>query len=108
MAPAVLDPMPQSASVGRCAMTSHQLSWVSRKMPPGLPKPVASLARNLLSPMPTAQESPVSAATAALTASASACGSPVPVPRNASSHPSTSTTTGNSRRVVITRSETAR
>lgn len=100
--------MPHSASVGREAMTSHQFSCVSRKIPPGLPKPVASLARSLLSPIPTAHDNPVSRRTAARRSAARASGSSAVAPTNASSQPITSTTTGNSRSVVITCSETSR
>jgi hypothetical protein len=50
---AVLGPIPHRASVDRPAMTLHQLCQVSRYIPAGLVKPVASLARSLLSPMPT-------------------------------------------------------
>ena len=84
---AVLAPMPHSASVGRSAMTAIQLSSVSRYIPAGLAKPVASFARCLLSPMPTEQDSPVAAVTARRTAAANPSGSSVRAPRNASSQP---------------------
>ena len=74
-------------------MTAYQFSSVSRNTPRGLPKSVAILARGLLSPMPTEQCSPVALSTAILTSRANASGSSVSTPRNASSHPSTSTTT---------------
>ncbi len=88
-------------------MISTQLCLVRRYTPPGLANPVASLAVCLLSPIPTAHDSPVRSATARRTSRATASGSSVSTPRNASSHPATSTTTGNSRNTAITRSETS-
>ena len=76
-------------------------------MPAGLPNSVAILARTLLSPMPTEQCSRVSRRTASCARRASASGSSVRAPRNASSHPSTSTTTPSDRSVAITWSEAA-
>jgi len=67
-----------------------------------LAKPVASFARCLLSPTPTEQISPVASPTAICTSRASASGSSVSAPTNASSQPHTSTSTGNPRSVAIT------
>ena len=87
-------------------MNSVQLSRVSMKVPCGLPKSVAILARTRVSPMPTEQCSPVASSTAAWIARAVATGSSVSMPTNASSQPSTSTTApGVARSVAITRAE---
>ena len=99
---AVLRPIPQSASVGRSAITSYQFSSVSRYVPRGLPNSVAIFARSLLSPMPTEQCRWVASSTAACSSRANNSGSSVSTPRNASSQPSTSTTASKLRRVSIT------
>ena len=92
----------------RWPITSNQLSRVSRNMPRGLPNSVAILARTLVSPMPTEQCSPVAASTSAWIVRATASGSSVSMPTNASSQPSTSTTApGIGRRVSITTAEAA-
>ena len=88
----ILGPTPHRAVVGRSPITSNQLSRVSRKVPRGLPKSVAILARTMVSPMPTEQCRPVAASTSAWTSRAVASGSSVSTPTNASSQPSTSTT----------------
>ena len=84
--------MPHSASVGRAPRTSNQLSPVSRKIPAGLPKPVASLAWSRLRPMPTEESSWAAARMAAWIVRATASGSSESTARNASSQPITSTT----------------
>ena len=87
---AVLAPMPHSARVGRWPITSAQFSAVSVNRPPGLPNSVAILARSRLSPIPTAQDSRVSAATAAWirrARSSAASSSATVAPTNASSQP---------------------
>ena len=99
--------MPHKAVVGRSPIVANQLCRVSRNVPAGLPNSVAILARNVLSPMPTVHDSPVRSATACWTSCASASGSSVTAPRNASSHPMTSTTTANDRSTVITSSDAA-
>ena len=104
----IFAPTPHSAVVGRSPMTSIQLSRVSRKVPCGLPKSVAILARTRVSPMPTEQCRPVASSTAAWIERAAASGSSVSTPTNASSHPSTSTTApGVARSVSITRADAA-
>ena len=85
-------PTPHNAIVGRWPITSNQFAAVSRNTPRGLPNPVATFARILLSPMPTEACSPVAASTSACTRRANPTGSPVRTPTNASSQPSTSTT----------------
>ena len=98
---AVLAPMPQSARVGRCPITSAQFCAVRVNRPPGLPNSVAIFARSRLSPIPTAQVRRVSAVTAAwirLASSSAAASSATVVPTNASSHPMTSTVTPSNRR----------
>ena len=57
--------------------------------------------------MPMALLSRVSASTRSLMARASASGSSVVAPMNASSHPHTSTTTGNDRSVAMTSADAA-
>ena len=89
---AVLPPMPHSASGGRAPSTSNQVPNVSRKIPAGLPKPVASLACSLFSPMPTEQSSRVAALMRAWISRATDSGSPESTAMNASSQPMTSTT----------------
>ena len=104
----IFDPTPHRAVVGRAPMTSIQLSRVSMKVPCGLPKSVAILARTRVSPMPTEQCSSVAASTAAWISGRSATGSSVSTPTNASSQPSTSTTApGVARSVSITRADAA-
>ena len=104
----ILVPTPQSAVVGRSPMTSIQLSRVSMKVPCGLPKSVAILARTRVSPMPTEQCSPVAASTAAWIERAATTGSSASIPTKASSHPSTSTTApGVARNVAITCADAA-
>ena len=77
-------------------------------MPPGLANPVAVLACSLVSPMPTAQLRPVSASTAALHVPGERLGVVgARRPTKASSHPHTSTTTGNDRSVAMTRADAA-
>ena len=88
-------------------MTSSQVPEVRRATPPGLAKPVAVLAWSLVSPIPTAQVSPVSAKTRSLMARARASGSSQVAPTKASSQPHTSTTTGNVRSAAITCSDAA-
>jgi hypothetical protein len=74
------------------------LSAVSCQTPRGLPKSVAILARSLLSPIPTEQCSrwreDRGAHLLGERTRVAEVGVPVPAPRNASSQPSTSTTTG--------------
>ena len=74
---AVLGPTPQSASTGRSAITDIQFASVSAKTPAGFAKPVATLARCLLSLMPTEQDSPVSEETMVRICSATSVGSPL-------------------------------
>jgi len=88
-------------------MTSAQVSAVSRKTPAGLPKPVAILARTLVSPMPTEHRSPVASSTATCTRRANPSGSSPSWPRNASSQPSTSTTVPSPRSVSMTCADAA-
>src|SRR6266545_1934759 len=71
-------------------------------MPAGLANRVAILARCLVSPMPTEHASPVVSATVRRTVVASSSGSSTSAPTNASSHPHTSTTTGNAFNAAIT------
>ena len=78
---AVFGPTPQSASTPRSPITAIQFSSVSAKTPAGLPNPVATLARCLLSLMPTEHDSPVSAATTVRMRSASSKGSSTSAPR---------------------------
>ena len=108
---AVFAPMPHSARVGRCPITSTQFSAVSVNRPPGLPNSVAILARSRLSPIPTAQVSRVSAATAAwirCASSSAAAASATVAPTNASSQPITSTVTpAKPRSTAMTRSDAA-
>jgi hypothetical protein len=99
--------MPQSASVGRSAITATQLSRVSSYTPAGFANPVASFARSVLSPIPTEQDSDVRASTSRWISRASAHGSCVDTPRNASSQPSTWTTASNERSVAITTADAA-
>src|SRR5262245_54761244 len=94
--------MPHSAVVGRSPITANQLNLVSWYTPAGLAKPVASLARSLLSPMPTEHDSRVDDSTAACTDRANSNGSSTDAPRNASSQPRTSTTTSNDLSTAIT------
>jgi hypothetical protein len=75
---AVFGPTPHSASTARSPITAIQLASVRVNTPPGLPKPVATFARCLLSLMPTEQASPVWAATPVRIRCASSCGSSVP------------------------------
>ena len=84
--------MPHRSLVGRWPITANQFSRVSRNIPPGLPNSVAILARTLVSPMPTEQCSWVASSTSAWIVRATASGSSVSMPTNASSQPSTSTT----------------
>ena len=89
-------------------MTSSQVSRVSRKVPCGLPKSVAILARTRVSPMPTEQCSPVASRTPRLDLSGGRLRVVGVTPTNASSQPSTSTTApGGPRRVCITRADAA-
>jgi len=104
---AVVRPIPHNASVGRSAITSTQLSAVSRNIPRGLPNPVAIFARSRLSPIPIEQCRPVAPSTAACTRAAITSGSGVCTPMNASSQPMTWTTASNVRRVSITSAEAA-
>ena len=84
------------------------MSRVSRKIPPGLPNSVAILARTVVSPIPTEQDSRVAARTAAWACRAYASGSSVDTPTKASSQPSTWTTApGSPRSVAITAAEAA-
>ena len=99
--------MPQMLVTGRSPITSSQVPEVRRATPPGLAKPVAVLAWSFVSPIPTAQVSPVSATTRALIAPASASGSSQVAPTKASSHPHTSTTTGKVRSAAMTCSDAA-
>ena len=78
-----------------------------RKTPAGLPNPVASLACSVFWPMPTLHSSRVAVRTRSWTSRASASGSSVSTPRNASSQPSTWTTASNVRSVAITSAEAA-
>ena len=104
----ILVPTPHSAVVGRSPITSIQLSRVSWKVPCGLPKSVAILARTRVSPMPTEQWRSVAASTAAWMLRAVATGSSVSIPTKASSQPSTSTTApGVARSVSITLADAA-
>jgi hypothetical protein len=88
-------------------MTARHVPVVSRYTPPGLPKRAATFAVCLLSPMPIAQVRPVRAATAACSVRASASGSSVSAPTNASSQPHTSTGIPNDRSTAITSAEAA-
>ncbi len=98
-------------------MTSSQFAAVSVYVPRGLPKSVAFLARSVLSPIPTEQCRPVAARTDSMTSAAMSSGSPRspcsgPGPTNASSQPSTCTSTGTppqvrDRRVSMTVADTA-
>ena len=100
-------PMPHNAVTGRWPIVSIHVRRVRRATPPGLANPVAVFACSFVSPMPMAHDRPVSSSTRALIAAASASGSSTEVPTNASSHPHTSTITGNERSVAITRSDAA-
>ena len=101
-------PTPPRAVVGRSPITASQFSRVSRKLPRGLPKSVAVLARTRVSPIPTEQCSPVRSSTAARISRAVRSGSSLSTPTNASSQPSTSTTApGTSRSVASTSAEAA-
>ena len=60
------------------------LAGNARLIPAGLAKPVVSLARRRLSPMPTEQTNPVACSTARCTSAAHASGSPVRAPRTPS------------------------
>ena len=105
---AVRSPMPQIAVTGRSPIVGSHSARVSVAMPPGLANPVAVLAWSFVSPMPTAHDSCVASRTAAPARRGPArWGSVGRVPRNASSHPSTSTTTGSDRSVAITSAEAA-
>ena len=75
---AVFGPTPQSASTGRSAITDIQFASVRAKTPAGFAKPVATLARCLLSLMPTEQDSPVSDRTMVRICSATSVGSASP------------------------------
>lgn len=98
-------PMPQMAVTGRCPIVAIHVRRVRRATPPGLAKPVAVLACNLLSPMPTAHDSRVTASTRWRTAWASASGSALRTPMKASSQPHTSTGRPNDRSTAITSAE---
>ncbi len=102
---AVLGPTPHRASTERSPISVIQLSAVNTKIPAGLPNPVATLARCLLSLIPTEQDNPVSAATRVRIRSASSTGSGTSAPRYASSQPHTSSGWPRSRSSPITRSE---
>ena len=104
---AVRVPMPQMLVTGRSPITSSHEPEVRRATPPGLAKPVAVLAWSFVSPIPTAQVSPVSATTRSLIARARRSGSSQVAPTKASSQPQTSTTTGKLRSVAITCSDAA-
>ncbi|MDT5292860.1 MAG: polymerase [Mycobacterium sp.] len=78
---AVLGPTPQSASTPRSPITGIQFSSVSANTPAGFPNPVATLARCLLSLMPTEHDRSVSAATIARMRSANSTGSATSAPR---------------------------
>lgn len=105
---AVLGPTPHSASTGRSPIMVIQLSSVSAAMPAGLPKPVATLARCLLSLIPTEHVRPVCAAIVCWMRRARSNGSSVgPAPTYASSQPQTSTGWPRSRSACITCSEAA-
>ena len=91
---AVRVPIPQMAVTGLTPIVGIQSRRIMRATPPGLANPVAVLASRRVSPMPTAHDRPVVAATLALISPASASGSSVVAPRKASSQPHTSTVTG--------------
>ena len=99
--------MPHTSVTGRSPIVGSHVAHVRRATPPGLANPVAVFACSLVSPIPTAHVSPVSAWTRCCTDRASASGSSVTAPRKASSQPHTSTTTGNDRSVAMTRAEAA-
>ena len=99
---------PTSAVTGRSPIVSIHVRRVSRATPPGLAKPVAVLACSRVSPMPTEQLRPVSASTRCLHLPGQLLGVAVTAPTKASSHPHTSTTTGNDRSVAMTRADACR
>src|SRR3984885_8396664 len=103
----VFGPTPHSASTGRSPITSIQFDSVRLYTPAGFANPVATLARCLLSLMPTEHDKPVAEEMTVRTCSASSPGSSTSAPTYASSQPQTSSGWPSSRRSAITCSEAA-
>src|SRR5262245_31919758 len=102
---AMRPPMPQTAVTGRSPIVSSHIRCVRVAIPPGFANPVAVLAWSFVSPIPTAQVRPVSSNNRSFTARARPSGSSVSAPITASSHPHSSTTTGNVRSTAIARDD---
>ena len=100
--------MPQMAVTGRSPIVGIHVRRVSRATPPGLANPVAVLACSFVSPMPTAQCSPVACSTRAWMSPGERLGV---VGADADERlvptPHLDDGTGNERSVAITRSDAA-
>ena len=83
----VFGPTPHSASTARSPITSIQFASVRVYTPAGFANPVATLARCLLSLIPTEHDKPVAEEMTVRTCSASSPGSSTSAPRYASSQP---------------------
>src|SRR5580700_7198844 len=103
----VFGPTPHSASTARSPITSIQFNSVRVYTPAGFANPVATLARCLLSLIPTEHDKPVAEEMTVRTCSASSPGSSTSAPRYASSQPQTSSGWPRSRSSAITCSEAA-